>query len=83
METVVYLVCILAGSFVVLAQPAVTQVADTILPLTYPAQVLQGGGSQTCNMGEYCMSAGMFFHESEGRVKILLARVQYPVLHGN
>ena len=48
METVVYLVCILAGSFVVLAQPAVTQVADTILPLTYPAQVLQGGGGQTC-----------------------------------
>ena len=23
------------------------------------------------------------FHKSEGRVKILVARVQYPVLHGN
>ena len=26
---------------------------------------------------------GCIFHESEGQVKILLARVQYPVLHGN
>ena len=29
------------------------------------------------------MSAGMYFHESEGRVKILPARVQYTVLHVN
>ena len=36
-----------------------------------------------CNTGEYCTSAGMYFHESEGRVKILPARVQYAVLHGN
>ena len=48
METVVYLVCIALASFTVLAQPAVAQGADTALPLTYPAQVLQGGGSQTC-----------------------------------
>ena len=26
-----------------------------------------------CNTGEYCTSAGMYFHESEGRVKILPA----------
>ena len=25
----------------------------------------------------------MYFHESKGRVKILPARVQYAVLHGN
>ena len=25
----------------------------------------------------------MYFHESEGRVKILLTRVQHPILHGN
>ena len=43
METVVYLVCIAVASFTVLAQPAIAT-----LPLTYPAQVLQGGGSQTC-----------------------------------
>ena len=36
-----------------------------------------------CNTGEYCTSAGMYFYESEGRVKILPARVQYAVLHGN
>ena len=48
METVVYLVCIAVASFTVLAQPAVAQRADTTLPLTYPVQVLQGDGSQTC-----------------------------------
>ena len=26
-----------------------------------------------CNTGEYCTSAGMYFHESEGRVQILPA----------
>ena len=26
-----------------------------------------------CNTGEYCTSAGMYFHESEGQVKILPA----------
>ena len=36
METVVYLVCISAASFTVLAQPAVAQGANTTLPLTYP-----------------------------------------------
>ena len=47
MGTFVYLVCI-AVSFTVLAQPAVAKVASTALPLTYPAKVLQGDGSQTC-----------------------------------
>ena len=48
METFIYLVCIAVASFVVLAQPAVAQGANTTLPLTYPGQVLQGNGSQTC-----------------------------------
>ena len=48
MGTVVYLVCIAVASFAVLAQPAVAQGANTALPLTYPDQILQGGGSQTC-----------------------------------
>ena len=44
------LVCLIiaVGSFAVLAQPAVAQGANTTLPLTYSAQVLQGDGSQTC-----------------------------------
>ena len=42
------LICIAVASFAVLAQPVVTQGANTALPLTYPGQVLQGGGSQTC-----------------------------------
>ena len=43
-----YLICIAVASFAVLAQPAVAQGANTTLPLTYPGQVLQGDGSQTC-----------------------------------
>ena len=44
-----YLICIAVASTAVLAQPAVTQgrVIAT-LPLTYPGEVLQGDGSQTC-----------------------------------
>ena len=44
MNTLVYLIVIAVASFAVLAQPAVAQGAH----LTYPAQVLQGEGSQTC-----------------------------------
>ena len=39
---------IAVASFAVLAQPAVAQGANTTLPLTYPVQVLQRDGSQTC-----------------------------------
>ena len=46
MAAFVYLICV--ASFTVLAQPAVVQGADTALPLTYPAKVLQGDGNQTC-----------------------------------
>ena len=48
MGTLVYLICAAAVSFAVLAQPAGAQGANTTLPLTYPGQVLQGDGSQTC-----------------------------------
>ena len=42
------LICIAVASFAVLAQPAVAQGVNTTLPLTYPGQVFQGDGSQTC-----------------------------------
>ena len=42
------LICIAVASFAVLAQPAVAQGTNATLPLTYPGQVLQGDGSQTC-----------------------------------
>ena len=48
MGTSVYLVCIAVASFVILAQPAVAQGANTTLPLTYHGRVLQGDGSQAC-----------------------------------
>ena len=48
MGTLVYLICVAVASFAVLAQPAGAQGAYTTLPVTYPGQVLQGDGSQTC-----------------------------------
>ena len=42
------LICIAVASVATLAQPVVTQGANNTLPLTYPGQVLQGDGSQTC-----------------------------------
>ena len=43
-----HLIYIAVASFAVLAKPAVAQGPNTTLPLTYPGQVLQGDGSQTC-----------------------------------
>ena len=48
METLLCFVCITVASFAVLVQPAVAQETNNSLPLTYPAQFLQGDGSQTC-----------------------------------
>ena len=48
MGTFVHFIFIAVASFAVLAQPAVAQGANSTLPLTYPGQVLQGDGSQTC-----------------------------------
>ena len=48
MGTFVHFIFIAVASFTVLAQPAVAQGANTTFPLIYPAQVLQGDGSQTC-----------------------------------
>ena len=42
------LICIAVANFVVLAQSAFAQGANTTLPIIYPGQVLQGDGSQTC-----------------------------------
>ena len=48
MGALVYIIFIAVASFAVLAQPAVAQGTTTNLPLTYPGQVLDGDGSQTC-----------------------------------
>ena len=48
MGTIVYLTCMAVASFTILVQPAVAQGTSTTLPLTYPAQVLQGVDNQTC-----------------------------------
>jgi len=48
MGALVNLICVAVATFAVLAQPTVAQETNTTFPLTYPAQVLQGDGSQTC-----------------------------------
>ena len=48
MGTLLRLIYIAVASLAVLTQPVVAQEANNTLPLTYPAQVLQGDGSQTC-----------------------------------
>ena len=53
METHVYIICIVVASFAALAQPAVAQGTNTALPFTYPGQVLQGDGNQTCPSEEH------------------------------
>ena len=80
METVVYLVCIAVASFAVLAQPAVAQGANTTLPLTYPGQVLQGDGSQTCPSEEQREIARS---EIKNATRILLRETVIPLLQAS
>ena len=77
MGTFVYLVYIAVASFVVLAQPAVAQGADTTLPLTYPEQVLQGGGSRTCPSEE---QREILRNEIRNATRSLLGESVVPIL---
>ena len=77
METFVYLVYIAVASLAVLAQPAVAQGADTTLPLTYPGQVLQGGGSQTCPSEE---QREILRNEIRNATRSLLGESVVPIL---
>ena len=78
MGTFVYLVCIAVASFVV--QPTVAQGDSTTLPLTYPAQVLQGGGSQTCPSEEQREIARI---EVKNATQKLLQESVVPLLQAN
>ena len=77
MGTFVYLVYIAVASFAVLAQPAVAQGTNTILPLTYPGQVLQGGGSQTCPSEE---QREILRNEIRNATRSLLGESVVPIL---
>ena len=80
METFVYLAFIAVASFVVLAQPAVAQGANTTLSLTYPAQVVQGDGSQTCPSEEQLEIARI---EVKNATRRLLQESVVPLLQDN
>ena len=80
MEAFVYLVCIAVASFAVLAQPAVAQGANTTLPLTYPGQVLQGDGSQSCPSEA---QRGIVRNEVKNDTQRLLRESVVPLLQVN
>ena len=75
-----YLICIAVASFAVLAQPAVAQGANTSLPLTYPGQVLQGDGSQTCPSEA---QRGIVRNEIKNATRRLLRESVVPLLQAN
>ena len=72
-------ICIAVASFAVLAQPAVAQGANTTLPLTYPGQVLQGDGSQTCPSEA---QRGIARSEVKNATQRLLRESVVPLLQG-
>ena len=72
-------ICIAVASFAVLAEPAVAQRANTTLPLTYPAQILQGDGSQTCPFDEQRQTAR---NEVKNATRSLLRESVAPFLQG-
>ena len=78
MGTFVYLVCIAVASFVV--QPTVAQGANTTLPLTYPGQVLQGDGTQTCPSEE---QREIVKNEVKNATQKLLQESVVPLLQAN
>ena len=71
---------IAVASFAVLAQPAVAQEANTTLPLTYPGQVLQGDGSQTCPSEA---QRGITRSEVKNATRRLLRESVVPLLQAN
>ena len=79
MGTFVYLAFIAVASFVVLAHPAVAQGTNATLPLTYPAQVLQGG-SQICPSEE---RQETLRNEIRNATHSLLGESVVPILQGN
>ena len=77
MGTYIHLIGLTVASFAVLAQPAVAQEANTTLPLTYPGQVLQGDGSQTCPSEEQW---GILRNEVRNDTRRLLRESVIPFL---
>ena len=73
-------ICIAVASFAILAQPAVDQGANTTLPLTYPGQVLQGDGSQTCPSEE---EQEILRNQIDNATLSLLSETVVPLLQAN
>ena len=80
MGTLVYLICVAVASIAVLAQPAVAQEVNATLPITYPGQVLQGDGSQTCPSEE---QEERVRNEVDNAILSLLQEAVVPLLQQN
>ena len=74
-----HFVFIAVASFVLLAQPAVAQEANTTLPVTYLGQVSQGDGNQTCPSEE---QREMLRNEVDNATLKLLRKSVIPFLQG-
>ena len=73
-------VYIALASFAILAQLVFAQEANITLPLSYPARVLQGDGSQTCPSEE---QLEVLRNEVENATHSLLDESVVPILQGN
>ena len=80
MGTLVCFVFIVVASFAVLAQPAAAQGTSNTLPLTYPGQVLQEDGSQTCPSVE---QREIVRNEVKNDTRSLLRESVVPLLQAN
>ena len=73
-------ICLVVATFAILIQPTITQGANTTLPLTFPGQVLQGDGSQTCPSEEQREIAR---NEVKNATRSLLRESVVPLLQVN
>ena len=70
---------IAVATFTILAQPAGAQEANATLSLTYPGQVLQGDGSQTCPSEE---RLEILRSQIDNATRILVRETVVPLLQG-
>ena len=80
MGTSVYLLCIAVAGIAIVVCPVFSQGANATLPLTYPGQVLQGDGTQTCPFEE---QREIMRNEVKNTTRRLLQESVVPLLQVN
>ena len=72
-------ICLVVATFAILIRPTTAQGVNSTLPLTYPGQVLQGDGSQTCPSEE---QEEVLRNEIDNATLSLLRESVIPLLQG-